>query len=233
MPTASSLSPKLLKGALVKLGEGFLGPIPNVIVFQYNPEQLSRQFSSPVVSKGGKVDPEATTTDEPFDPQESFNITLELDATDALEHPDTHPVAAISGVADRIAALEMLVYPISSDDVISQLTSAIGLNQEAVPKNKVPVLLFIWGPGRIIPVRITNLSIDEQAFSPTLFPIQAKVTLGLKVLKLESFPKDSKSRTLSEDIAVISYKYTKGLKEVLARANLANSAESILAMLPF
>jgi urease gamma subunit len=42
-----------------------------------------------------------------------------------------------------------------------------------------------------------------------------------------------KNRTLSEDVAVISYKYTKGLKEGLARANLMNSAESILAMLPF
>jgi hypothetical protein len=233
MPSDSTLTPKLLKGALVKLGEGFLGPIPNVIVFQYNPENLSRQFSSSVVSKGTQVDAEAETTDEPFDPQESFNITLELDATDALEHPETHPVAAVSGVADRIAALEMLVYPVAADDVISGLTSAIGLSQEAVPKNKVPVLLFIWGPGRILPVRITNLSIEEQSFSPTLFPIHAKVTLGMKVLKLESFASESKDRTLSEDLAVMSYKYTKGLKEGLARANLANSAESILAMLPF
>jgi hypothetical protein len=233
MPTGFTHCPKLVKGAIVKLGEGFLGPIPNIIVFQYNPENLSRQFTSSVVLKGTQMDAEAETTDEPFDPRESFNITLELDATDALEHPETHPVAAVYGVADRIAALEMLLYPVVADDVISGQTSAIGPSQEAVPKNKVPVLLFIWGPGRILPVRISSFSIEEQSFSPTLFPIQAKVSLGLKVLKLESFASKSKDRTLSEDLAVMSYMYTKGLREGLALANLANGAESILAMLPF
>jgi len=233
MPTDSTLTPKLLKGALVKLGEGFLGPIPNVIVFQYNPEKLSRQFSSAIVGRSSRVDSDAATTDEPFDPQESFTITLELDAADALETPESHPVAAISGIADRLAAMEMLVYPMASDDIVNMATNAIGLTKEAVPKNKVPVILFVWGPGRILPVRITSFSIDEQAFSPTLFPIQATVTLGLKVLKPESFSSILEGRTLSEELAVISYNYTKGLKEGLARANLANSAESILAMLPF
>ncbi|MCX6223382.1 MAG: hypothetical protein NTV01_01280 [Bacteroidia bacterium] len=233
MPTGYTRSPKLLKGALVKLGEGFLGPIPNIIVFQYNPEKLSRQFTSSVAGQNSQVNSDAATTGEPFDPQESFTITLELDAADALENPETHPVAAVSGVADRIAAMEMLVYPVASDDIITSLTNAIGLTSEEVPRSRVPVVLFIWGPGRILPVRITSFSIDEQAFSPLLFPVQATVTLGLKVLKLESFPALTANRTLAEDIAVMSYKYTKGLREILARANLANSAESILAMLPF
>ena len=233
MPTGYSRSPKLLKGALVKLGEGFLGPIPNVIVFQYNPEKLNRQFTSASTAQHSGVDAGSANTAEPFDPQESFTVTLELDATDALEDPGSHPVAAVSGIADRIAALEMMVYPVASGDLINGLTNAIGLTSETVPRNHVPVILFIWGPGRIQPVRITSFSVDEQAFSPTLFPIRATVTLGLKVLKLESFPALAANRTLSEDLAVISYKYTKGLKEILARANLANSAESILAMLPF
>jgi hypothetical protein len=233
MPTGFSNSPKLLKGALVRLGESFLGPLPNVIVFQYNPEKLSRQFSSSIVGKSVKTDSEVSTTDEPFDPQESFTLTLELDAADALESPETHPVAAISGIADRIAALEMLTYPAPPDEKIPHVTTPTGINQEAVPKNKVPVLLFIWGPGRILPVRITSFSIDEQAFSTTLFPIQATVTLGLNVLKPESFPLLSGNRSTAEEIAVMAYKYTKGLKEGLARSNLANSAESILAMLPF
>ena len=232
MPSSLSSSPKLLKGALVKLGEGFLGPIPNIIVFQYNPEKLSRQFTSHGATNPGSGDTDAPTTSEPFDPEETFSVTLEMDAADALETPEAHPVAAISGVADRIAALEMLVYP-ASDSVIGQVLSSLGLGGDPVPRNSVPVLLFIWGPGRILPVRITSLSIDEQAYSPTLFPIQATVTLGLKVMKLESFPSNSSDRTLAEDVAVFCYKYTKGLKEALAIANLANSAESILAMLPF
>ncbi|MCX6243087.1 MAG: hypothetical protein NTU98_00130 [Bacteroidetes bacterium] len=232
MPSSLSSSPKLLKGALVKLGEGMLGPIPDIIVFQYNPEKLSRSFISPPSGSGGGRETGAATTTEPFDPVESFSLTLELDAADALEFPESHPVAAVSGVADRIAALEMLVYP-KSDSVLGQVLSPLGLGGAPVPRNTVPVALFVWGPGRILPVRITSLSVEEESYSPTLFPIRAKVTVGLTVLKLESFPSNSSQRTLSEDIAVFSYKYTKGLKEALAIANLANSAESILAMLPF
>lgn len=232
MSTGFTRSPKLLKGALVKLEEGFLGPIPNVIVFQYNPENLARQFSSSSKGKEEKKDEKAaTTTTEPFDPEESFSIKLELDATDALESPEKNPVAAISGVADRIAAIEMLLYPAGKLPGIP--TNLPGQNPEPVPKNKVPIVLFIWGPGRVIPVRITSLSIDEQAFSPTLFPIRATATLGLKVLKLESFQPKQGNRTLAEDLAYIAYNYSKEVKETLARLNLLNSGESILAMLPF
>jgi hypothetical protein len=230
MPTGYSRSPKLIKGALIKLGEGLLGPVPNVIVFQYNPEKFTRQFLSSGVGKQGSQATDAATTTEPYDPEESFTLTLEMDASDALENPESHPVAVISGIADRLAALEMLLYP-SDESVLGELIS--GPAQEKVPKKKVPVLLFIWGPGRILPVRITSFSLEEQAFSPTLFPVQATVTLGLKVLKLESFPAKSTDRSMAEELAVTSYKYTKGLKEALAIANLANSAESILSMLPF
>jgi hypothetical protein len=233
MPTGFSRSPKLLKGALVMLGEGFLGPIPNIIVFQYNPEKLTRSFTTGTEKVKSEQDNGAVKTDEPFDPAESFNVTIEMDAADALEAPESHPIAAVFGVADRIAALEMLLYPTSSEAAVIQLSSLPGSNKEPVPKKKVPVLLFIWGPGRIVPVRITSFQVDEQAFSPSLYPIRASATLGLKVLKLESFPDDTKKRTLAEDIAVAAYKFTKGQKEVLARMNLINSADSILAMLPF
>jgi hypothetical protein len=232
-------SPKLLKGALVRLGEGFLGPIPNIIVFQYNPEKFSRQFK---FSENAKVesndkDPAkktgAASTAEPFDPVESFNLTLELDAADALEDPEGHPIEAITGIADRIAAIEMLTYPMAKDPTAPPPAQQPG-GSSPVPKNKVPVVLFIWGPGRILPVRITSISIEEQAFSPTLFPIRATVNLGLTVLNENSFIETSGSNlTVSEKLAVGAYKYTKGLKEGLARANLLNSGASLLGMLPF
>lgn len=232
MPTGFPRSPKFLKGALIKLEEGFLGPIPNVIVFQYNPEKLSRQFQNSAEKTKGVANKETVKTDEPFDPEESFNIALELDATDSLENPIAHPTAVISGIADRIAALEMLLYPIEENRQGSSVTNPIH-DQQDVPKKKVPVLLFVWGPGRIIPVRITTFSVEEQDFSQKLYPIRASVTLGLKVLKPDSFPPKSEDRTTIEELAVTSYKYSKSQKEVLARLNLANSAESILAMLPF
>jgi len=216
----------------VELSEPFLGPVPNIIVFQYNPETLSRTLSPwrPPVEK--EADLAASNTAQPFDPGETFTITLELDATDALE--EGNPIATLTGVADRIAALEMLLYPV--DDKGSPLGKALGslggLSQY-VPRGRVPVVLFVWGPGRIVPVRLTSFSVDELAFSPTLYPLQAKVTVGLEVLTAESFEKPGKVLSTSEKMAVAAYRYTRGQKELLARINLANSVESVLGMLPF
>jgi len=100
-----------------------------------------------------------------------------------------------------------------------------------VPRGTVPVLLFVWGPGRIVPVRVTSFSVEEQAYSPILYPIRAKVSLGLKILTPKDFPTCNKS--LSQELAITAFKFTRKQKEVLAAANLANSVESILGMLPF
>src|SRR5450755_1756206 len=100
-------SPKLLKGALIEFSERFLGPVPNAIVFQYNPESMTRTLE--VWNQGGSessgTDTSASNdtshTAQPFDPPESFTLALELDAADDLENPGSHPVAVISGVANR------------------------------------------------------------------------------------------------------------------------------------
>jgi len=232
MPTGYTRSPKLLKGALIKLGEGFIGPVPNVILFQYNPETLRRdlmpRIAASSVKAGNKNEEEHTAA--PADPGEKFSLDLELDASDALEEPEIHPVAVISGVADRIAAIEMLLYPKSQTELGKTLSSAFG-NYDPVPRGEVPIVFFFWGPGRILPVRITSFTVDEQAFSPTLFPIRAKVSLGCQVLTDKAF--SNVKKTMEEELALIAYKYTRGKKEALARANLINSAESIIGMLPF
>jgi hypothetical protein len=229
-----SRTPLLLKGALVELSEPFLGPVPNVIIFQFNPETLSRTlntWSPEDKDKDGKV-LGATQRAAPYDPQEFFSLTLDLDATDALEEPEKHPVAFISGVADRLAALEKLVYPIGSGGPVgAALGSLLGL-VDVAKRGTVPVVLFIWGPGRIIPVRLTSFSVEEQAFSPILYPIRAKVSLGLLALTPAAFP-PAKDRKIAEKLAVAAYEFTRGQKELLAVANLANSVESVLGMLPF
>src|SRR5690349_14989379 len=123
-----SRSPKLLKGALIEFSERFIGPIPNVIVFQYNPESMTRTLE--VWSQGGNGSGESTAsadtshTAQPMDPPETFTLALELDATDALEKPESHPVAFISGVADRIAAMEMLLYP-QGDSLLGGLLGSV------------------------------------------------------------------------------------------------------------
>jgi hypothetical protein len=232
MPSGYSQSPRLLKGALVRLGEPFLGPVPNVIVFQYNPESITRQLTpwTPPDRPEG-VAPPAPDTAQPFDPGETFTLTLELDATDELEQPDSHPAALVAGVGDRIAAIEQLLYPVG--EALLGRAFSFGLGAE-LPRRSVPVVLFVWGPGRIVPVRVTSFGVDEQQYSPTLFPIRAKVTLGLRTLTADFFTTTSLGRppTASERVAIAAYKYTRGKQEVLARANVANTAESILGMLP-
>lgn len=263
--TGYTRTPKLLKGALIYFGAPMLIPIPNIIIFQYNPETLSRTLTpwQPPQRelRWGERDrleglqdltrEQRLSLSQPYDPNESFSLVLELDATDALEHPESHPVAFISGVADRVAAIEMLMYP-PGDSLLGGLMGSIsgavsfsagGISggfgagaavEERLERRQVPVVLFFWGPGRIVPVRITSLSVEEQQFSPLLYPIRAKATIGVRVLDLDDLVSVSgdPATGAAVDLAKACYKFTRGQKEVLAMANLANSVESILGMLP-
>ena len=260
-------SPRLLKGALIYFGAPMLIPVPNIIVFQYNPESMTRSFTpfqplKRVVAKTNK-DGEITNQDElntyaeqranlaqPYDPKETFSVALELDATDALEQPDKllNKVATLTGVADRLAAIEMLMYP-PGDSLLGGLLSgslsvsvsagglSVGASASAAdlkPK-LVPVVLFFWGPGRIVPVRIESLSIEEQQFSPTLYPLRAKASIGMRVLDLDdlvAMDGSTPDKKATVEIAKACYLFTRAQKEVLATANLANAAASIAGMLP-
>jgi hypothetical protein len=251
MPNGYSRSPKLLKGALVEFSERFIGPIPNIIIFQYNPESLSRSlevWQPPAPREDNEGEGEESTpsasTAQPSDPPESFTLELIVDATDDLETGD--PIAVVTGVADRIAAMEMLLYPQEGSllgDLLGSISGSLSVGtggisaggsaaaEEAVPRGTVPIVLLVWGPGRIVPVRLTSFSVDEQSFSPILYPIRAKVSIGLKILT----PNDLSGHPdgLAKDIAIGAFKFTRTQKQVLAAANLANSVESILGMLPF
>jgi Contractile injection system tube protein len=239
VPNGYTRSPRLLKGALVELSQPFLGPVPNAIAFQYNPETLSRKLSP--WKAPGTIDEEeegkpaaataAPSTAQPYDPGESFTLTLVLDASDAMEQPDSHPVAARVGVAERIAALEMLLYPLG-DSLLGDAFARLGGDTEVVPRGSVPVVLFVWGPGRVVPVRLTSFNVEEQAFNPALYPIRAVVKVGLRVLTADTFHAPDKKLGPAERLAVSAYDYTRKQKEVLARANLLNTAESAVGMLP-
>jgi hypothetical protein len=260
MANGYTRSPKLLKGALIQFSAPMLIPIPNIIVFQYNPEMMTRQLTpwAPVqhqitYNDDGTVKEDKLSGEQlnqlsqPFDPQETFSLSLELDAADALEDPGTHPIAVIAGVADRISAMELLCYPpgpgalggvlnVSISVSISGggISASVGAAADVVPRRDVPIVLFFWGPGRIVPVRITSFSVDEQQYSPLLYPLRAKVTIGLKVLDenhLQNIAGDTKDSAIVE-IAKACYKFTQAQKEALATANLANSVESIIGMLP-
>jgi hypothetical protein len=244
-------TPLLLKGALVQFSAPMIVPIPNVIIFQYNPETLSRtlepyQLPDSKATGPDKAVTDAPSTTQPKPPVEKFTLALQLDASDALEVPEAHPVAVVSGVADRLAALEMLLYAQDSSGLgfnlsinigaslgggaATQVGSSVSKQSAPVPKGKAPTILFVWGPGRIVPVRISSFSVDEQMNNPMLYPLRAKVSLGLQVLTDADFGANPDT---IEKLAIACYKFTMTQKRVLALANVANDVESILGMLPF
>jgi hypothetical protein len=166
-------SPRLLKGAIVAIPAGV--PVPSVTVFQYNPDTLTRRVQANAA--GNESAPgEALRLKGP--PQETINLAIEIDAADQMEASD--PVTAVAGLYPALSRLEMLLYPSSALMIANEVLANLGVI-EIVPA-EAPLTLFVWGIKRVVPVRITDLSIEEEAFDPQLNPIRAKVTLGMRVL---------------------------------------------------
>jgi Contractile injection system tube protein len=167
-------SPRLLKGAIVGLDP--FNPLASVIVFQYNPDTLTRTLTAQTV--GGNADRgEALRLKGP--PEEKISLEVEIDATDHLER--ARPSATSLGVHPILASLEMLLYP-KSDLVIANELLANTLGMIEVIPPEAPLTLLVWGLKRVVPVRLTQFTITEEAFDPSLNPIRAKVRLDLRVL---------------------------------------------------
>jgi hypothetical protein len=180
MPSDFPGSPRLLKGALVVF-EAFV-PVPtNIIAFQYNPDQVTRQFK-PAAGGGGGAAPDpcknSGDTGRVLPPTESLKMTVELDATDQLE--SVNPLAVASGLHPTLAALELLLYPPSTQLILTRVLAKLG-SARVSPANK-PLVVLVWGPLRVVPVRVESVAVTEQAFDTFLNPIRAKVDLGLSTL---------------------------------------------------
>jgi len=185
-------SPRILKGGLVLLDPDTFAVLPNgVIVLQYNPETLQRSFKIQGAEEGGDRS-EALRLKGP--PVETFKIDAEIDATDQLENPDQNPNTVQNGIFPQLAALETIVYPTSTT-----LQNNFNLSQsgtlEIMPVI-APLTLFVWSANRIVPVRITEMSITEDTFDPSLNPIRAKVSLGMRVLSIDDLYFNDKGGSL-------------------------------------
>jgi hypothetical protein len=166
-------SPRLMKGAII--GVDVFNPLASVVVFQYNPDTLTRTLQAQTT--GGNADRgEALRLKGP--PQETIRLDVEIDATDQLEQADAQ--ATSLGIHPTLASLEMLLYPKSALVIANEVLLLAGIIEVIPPE--APLTLFVWGPKRIVPVRVTDFSITEEAFDTGLNPIRAKVTLGLRVL---------------------------------------------------
>ena len=183
-------SPRIIKGGIVLI-DPTTAAVLRIIALQYNPDTLTRTLQ--VQAVGGESDRlEALRLKGP--PNETIKLDAEIDATDQLEFPDDNTTTTRSGIFPQLAALETIVYPASAQlESANSLASAGTL--EIAPA-EAPLSLFIWSKARILPVRVTEFSITEEAFDVALNPIRAKVSLGMRVLSVNDLPFSHKGSNL-------------------------------------
>jgi len=217
----------LLRGALIEYGSDFMGPIPNVVIFQFNPETLTRTVQIPSRPTSG-TQRETTQAGEPS----IEKITLKASFSAADEFGDNKALARLFGVGTRLAALEKMVYP--SNDLLAAIGKALGIGsnplggsdpRQPIPREKFPRILFIWGVYRVLPVVLESMSITEQQYDFLLNPVQAEVSITLAV--------NANDKCSDDEVAKGAMTYSSMAKDAQAMANLANTASQIIELIPF
>ena len=169
-------SPKLLKGGIVLIDPD-TSAVQRIIPLQYNPDSVSRTLQPQAIKEGGDR-AEALRLTGPA--VETIKLEAELDATDQLEVAEGTVMEV--GLYPQLAMLEAMVNPTSVHLQATNRLAQAGVLEIAPAETEL--MLFVWSKQRIVPVRITDFSITEEAFDPTLNPIRAKVSLGLRVLNV-------------------------------------------------
>lgn len=173
-------TPKVLKGGIVLI-DPVSAQVRRIISLQYNPDSLTRTLQ--VQGAGGEEGNRSEAMRFKGPAVETFKLEAEIDAADQLEFPDQHRAVVENGIQPQLAVLETLVYPTSSQ-LLDRNAMAQSGTLEIAPM-EAPLALFVWSKHRIVPVRVTDFSITEEAFDPSLNPIRAKVSIGLRVLSVD------------------------------------------------
>src|SRR6201996_561671 len=181
MASGSPISPRLVKGGIVTMDPD-TSIVTSVIALQYNPDSLTRSLQIQAVPGGQDgVRVDALRLRGPA--IETIKVEIELDATDQLEFPSQFPIAVQYGLQPQLAQLEMLVNPtvetLNADNAMANAGTL-----EIIPLEQ-PLTLFVWSRSRVVPIRLTEFSITEEAFDTSLNPIRAKVSLGMRVLNVD------------------------------------------------
>jgi hypothetical protein len=182
------LSPRLLKGGLVRL-DPKSGRILGVIALQYNPDTLTRTLQ---VQATGETGDRSQALRLKGAAVETIKLDAEIDAADRLHEADPDAVAV--GIHPQLAALEALVHPRADDLQANDALAGAGV-LEVLPL-EAPLTLFVWSKQRVVPVRVTDLSVTEEAFDVALNPIRAKVSVSLRVLSVDDLGFDHRGGTL-------------------------------------
>ncbi len=180
---------KTVRGALVEYG---VAVPPLAFVFDFNPETISRRRSVSINTgtvpgtRGGydfalpSETPRASqgVTAQP----ETLSLRLLIDATDRMEQGDQ--VATQRGVEPQLDVLRTMLEPKSQGPAGVQTLSSLGLGGDRAFQRyaSASVLLFVWG-SHILPVFLTNVSVEEVAHLPSLVPYRARVAIDLQVIE--------------------------------------------------
>ena len=216
----------LMRGALIEYGSDFLGPIPNIVIFQFNPETLSRTIKIPSRPNHDRDKNPSQAGDPPTE-----QITLKASFSAADEMDKDKFLARQFGVGTRLAALEKMAHPLGQDSNVigAALSQAIGLGsggtKQPIPPETYPRILFIWGKYRVLPVIIESMSITEQQYDYSLNPVQAEVSITMSV--------NSVGLSSNDKIGSGALDYSNLAKETQALANLATTVEQAAELIPF
>ncbi|HEB97427.1 MAG TPA: hypothetical protein ENI96_13475 [Sedimenticola thiotaurini] len=228
-----------LRGLLVEYGADILGPIPNVVAFQFNPETLERKLKPPPDSSAADDTASGTSSSGSGEPhrggggeaRETLTLTARFDAADDLGSGDARSVVPrMFGVGPQLVALERMIKPAGGAlaGLIAQGLDAIGDalggdddGTAASPPQQMPRILFIWGPLRVLPVEVKEMTITEKRFDAFLNPVQAEVRIVLK--PIGSFPEESSDRLGRGALA-----YTEVVKDIEQIANLTEAATDVI-----
>jgi hypothetical protein len=170
-----------LKGGLALLDPA-TGVLQRLIVLQYTPEKLTRKLQPASVPAGARSEPLRLTGPA----VETITLEADLDAADQLEFPAANPVTVESGLYPILSALELVLHPSTAQLETNNTLMNLG-TLEIVPMESA-LVLFVWGKNRILPVRITDLSVNEEEFAPGLAPIRARLSLAMRVLSTTDLP---------------------------------------------
>lgn len=230
--------PRILRGAFVEFG---LSVPPLAVVFQFNPVQLTRNraltYAFPGVpgpTAAGDVPaavPQRTLRQVRGEfsdllelqreqlvnvQDQTIAFDLRLDATDKLD--DRDPVTERFGVGPQISTLELMVYP-KDESLLGRAADALlgkpgGFSFTRSPNP--PMILFVFGRKRVLPVNITAMNITETEFSADLNPVRATVSVNLTVIEGNSVP----------------YLYSKAMVEAMSALDVADATDAADVVVP-
>ena len=229
--------PKILRGAFVEFG---LSLPPLFVVFQFNPVQLTRNRAltftfpgAPSAATGPRAAGAPPRTLREFHgdfsdlldlqkqqlvtvQEQTIGFDIRLDATDKLNEGDT--ITEQFGIAPQISTLELMVHP-KQESLIGAAVSALLSKPDGFSFTRganPPLILFIFGRKRVLPVNINTMNITETEFSTDLNPIRATVAVNLTVIEGKSVP----------------YMYSKAMTEAMSVLNLATIADIANVVVP-